>query len=117
MDSPYPRPIRAIAACLTALGVWYAVFGVYVLANLSSVTQDWIVASGDPDFRFDFDIFAGYAGIFSVILILFGGLTAPTAPACSLAANGRLVRRGWASPSSPFSFTSCGCRSRQSTTR
>jgi hypothetical protein len=89
MDTRYPRHIRFVAAFLTVLGVWYAVFGVYVLANLSSVTQEWIVASGDPDFRFDFDIFAGWAGLFSVFVILLGVLTA-------IYSGGIVARREWA---------------------
>ena len=89
MNTAYPRHIGVVAAFLVALGVWYALFGVYVLANLSSVTNAWILASGDPDFILSLDGFAMMAFLTSAAVLILGVLTA-------VHAAGILARREWA---------------------
>ena len=55
-------PRSRIVGCLLAalalvVGVWYAAFGVSLLINLPLATHRWIVASGDPDFWLDVNVF------------------------------------------------------------
>ena len=66
---PPDLPASRVAGCVLAalalvVGVWYAAFGLSLLMNLSLATHRWIVASRDPDFWLDADIFrAAGAGL------------------------------------------------------
>jgi hypothetical protein len=48
---------RVPGAVLAILGIGYAWRGASVLLSLTDVTNAWIVASRDPDFRLDFQLF------------------------------------------------------------
>jgi len=69
------RFARVLAAALALLGAWYAARGLWVLVTLSSVTNAWIVASGDADFRFDYELFVILIGTGACFMTVLGGST------------------------------------------
>jgi hypothetical protein len=79
----------ALAALVTVLGVRYAAFGITVLFNLSSVTDAWILASGDSDFRLDFATFRVLGGFAAALVSALGILSA-------VYGAGRVIGRDWA---------------------
>ena len=80
---------HALAALVTVLGVRYAAFGITVLFNLSSVTDAWILASGDSDFRLDFATFRVLGGLAAALVSALGILSA-------VYGTGRIIGRDWA---------------------
>ena len=67
---------HALAALVTVLGVRYAAFGITVLFNLSSVTDAWILASGDADLLLDFAAFRVLGGLAAALVSALGILSA-----------------------------------------
>ena len=49
---------RVLAAALAVVGAWYAARGLWMLLTLPATTNAWIVASRDPDFQWDYGLFA-----------------------------------------------------------
>ena len=80
---------HALAALVTVLGVRYAAFGITVLFNLSSVTDAWILASGDSDFRLDFATFRVLGGLAAALVSALGILSV-------VYGAGRIMGRDWA---------------------
>ena len=58
---------RVLAAVLLVVGVWYASFGIALLINLPRVTNNWIVASGDPNLLFNVRLFRMLGGGLAVL--------------------------------------------------
>jgi hypothetical protein len=65
-----------LAIAIASLGTIYAVRGTLALMSLSDVTNRWIQLSGDPDFRFDADLFRALIGSGAAAVLLFGLATA-----------------------------------------
>jgi hypothetical protein len=70
-------PPSRIAGCVLAgmvlvVGVWYAAFGISLLANLSLATHRWIAASGDPDFWLDASTFRAAGGVLALAAFALG---------------------------------------------
>jgi hypothetical protein len=57
------------------VGAYYAAFGAYVLVSLSSVTERWVVASGDIDSRLDYPTFRILAAILAVLIAVLGSVS------------------------------------------
>jgi hypothetical protein len=67
---------KAVISCLALLGAYYCVRGLTILMNLQQVTAQWVVASGDPDFRLDFGSFMVMIGAGAVAVVSLGLTTA-----------------------------------------
>src|SRR5262245_27052162 len=63
---------RAVAIMLALLGAYYAWLGSRTLLHLQAHTQRWIALSGDPDFRFDFSLFALTIGTGASLVAMLG---------------------------------------------
>ena len=61
-----------LAAVVLVVGVWHAAFGLSLLLNLADVTARWIVASRDPDFRFDAGIFRSAGAVLALLALGLG---------------------------------------------
>jgi len=83
---------RVMSIIRKTLGVLFAIFGTYycilsvvTLGNLSNVTAQWVRRSGDPDFKYDFEMFMGWIAMGAVVVGAFG---------CRTAAKGVMAARG-----------------------
>lgn len=70
---------RAFAGALAVLGIYYGALGIVTLVRLPTLTQRWIEATGDPDFRFDFEFFAVAIGFGAAMVATLGVVTATRA--------------------------------------
>lgn len=61
------------------LGIYYGALGIVTLVRLPTLTQRWIEATGDPDFRFDFEFFAVAIGFGAAMVATLGVVTATRA--------------------------------------
>ena len=87
------RTLRMVMAIsLAVLGVYYALLGTSTLLNLTDVTWRWIRLSGDPDFKFDFELFRMFIALGALGISVLGLATV----ACgAVTASGRGVAPGY----------------------
>jgi hypothetical protein len=59
----------------TVLGAYYCALGVLTLVRLPDVTRQWIERSGDPDFKYDYDLFMALSGVGATLIAVLGWRT------------------------------------------
>ena len=63
---------RTLGTLFSMLGTYYCILSALTLARLPSVTADWIVRSGDPDFKHDARLFMVLIAVGAVLTGAFG---------------------------------------------
>ena len=67
---------KTMGVLLALLGAYYCALSAFTLATLPGVTSTWIQRSGDPDFKYDYDLFMLWIGVGAVLAGAFGYRTA-----------------------------------------
>jgi hypothetical protein len=67
---------RILGSLFALLGTYYCVLSVLTLVRLPSVTARWIQQSGDPDFKYDYQMFMLWIAVGAVLVGMFGFSTA-----------------------------------------
>jgi hypothetical protein len=86
---------RALAILLAGLGSYYVIVGSVTVMTLPSVTNRWIALSGDPDFKFDFGLFAMLIAMGAVMVAWLGIATVLRGVNTALAQPVTASSAGW----------------------
>jgi hypothetical protein len=67
---------RILGGLFAVIGTYYCVLSALTLVRLPRVTARWIERSGDPDFKYDYDLFTMWIAVGAVLVGAFGFRTA-----------------------------------------
>jgi hypothetical protein len=78
--------------------MYYCVLSVLTLARIPSVTTRWIQRSGDPDFKYDYQMFMLSIAVGAVLVGAFGCASAVTGVAAARGARGSWLALAFGAP-------------------
>jgi hypothetical protein len=67
---------KTLGLLFAILGTYYCTLGVLTLAALPDVTTQWVQRSGDPDFKYDHEMFMAWIAAGAFVVCAFGYRTA-----------------------------------------
>jgi hypothetical protein len=89
---------RTLGGLFALLGMYYCVLSILTLARLPSVTTRWVQRSGDPDFKYDYQMFMLWIAIGAVLVGAFGGASAVKGVAAARGARDSWVALAFGAP-------------------